>query len=56
MIFTPVIIKFRFHQLACENPAATHFCVNKGEAMIPEELSGRAYAIDSDISRVVAAL
>ncbi len=53
---TPGIIKYPFWRMAADNPAATFVTVNKGEAYVPRELSGRSIPVDDDIAKVLESL
>lgn len=50
---TPVIIKFPFWKMTAKNPNAVYACVNKGEAICPEEISERSICINTDICAAV---
>lgn len=51
---TPVIIKYPFWQMTAKNPKAVYACINKGQAVCPQEISDRSICIDSDISAALA--
>lgn len=53
---TPGIIKYPFWRLSAANPDATYVCINRGQALYPRELEGRALAIDADIDLVLGDL
>ncbi len=50
---TPGIIKYPFWRMTAQNPQAMYVCVNKGEAVCPRELEGRAVCVDGDIGTVL---
>ena len=50
---TPVIIKYPFWQMTAKNPKAVYACINKGEAVCPNEITTRSICINSDINRVI---
>lgn len=51
---TPVIIKYPFWQMTAKNPKAVYACINKGQAVCPQEISDRSICIDSDIGAALA--
>lgn len=53
---TPGIIKYPFWRMTAANPQAVYACVNKGEAVCPRELEGRAVCVDGDIGEVLEIL
>ena len=53
---TPVIIKYPFWQMTAKNPSATYACINRGQAMCPQEIEQRSICLDADISAVIARL
>ncbi len=53
---TPGIVKFPFWRMTAENPKATYACINRGEAVAPPEIAGRAVLIDADIGETLHAL
>lgn len=53
---TPVIIKYPFWQMTVKNPSATYACINRGQAMCPQEIEQRSICLDADISAVIARL
>lgn len=53
---TPGIIKYPFWRMTAANPQAVYVCVNKGEAVCPRELEGRAVCVDGDIGEVLEIL
>lgn len=50
---TPVIIKYPFWQMTVNNPRATYACINRGEAVCPEEIADRAICIHGDIGEII---
>ncbi len=50
---TPVIIKYPFWQMTAKNPNATYACVNKGQAVCPNEIRHKSICINGDISNVI---
>ena len=53
---TPVIIKYPFWRMTTQDSNAVYACINYGEAVCPDEISGRAICIDGDIGAVLSAL
>lgn len=53
---TPVIIKYPLWQMTKENSLAVYCCVNKGEAVCPNDIIERSICINGDISDVLADL
>ena len=53
---TPSIIKYPFWRLTAQNKRATYACINRGEALCPRELEGRAILIGEDIAAVLGML
>lgn len=53
---TPAIIKYPFWQMTAQNPNAVYVCINKGEAVCPEEIAGQSICIDADINDVFASI
>jgi len=53
---TPVIIKYPFWRSTYANPKAVYACVNRGEALAPEQILDRSILIDTDIDAVLTAL
>ena len=53
---TPVIIKYPFWNMTAKNPDATYACVNRGEAVCPEQIKDRSICIDGDIGAVLGEL
>lgn len=50
---TPVIIKYPFWQMTVKNPDAVYACVNKGEALCPEEIAGQSICLNMDIYEAI---
>lgn len=50
---TPVIIKYPFWRMTNQNPNATYACINMGESVAPQEITGRSICIDEDIGKVL---
>lgn len=53
---TPAIIKYPFWQMTAANKDAVYACVNRGEALCPEQIEERSVCIDGDIAVVLDAL
>ena len=53
---TPVIVKYPFWEMTAKNRRATYVCVNRGEALVPDQIAERSLAIDADIAEVLAGL
>ena len=53
---TPVIIKYPFWRMTAKNPDAICACINRGEAVTPEEIAGRSICIDGDIGEAIKKL
>ena len=53
---TPGIIKYPFWQMTAQNSKAIYACINKTEALCPEELAKQAICIQQDIGLVLAQL
>ena len=51
---TPVIIKYPFWRMTARNPNATYVCINKGEAVCPNEIAKQSLLFDGDIAAVLA--
>ncbi len=51
---TPVIIKYPFWQMTAKNPAAVYACINKGQAICPNEIENRSLCIDADIGNTLS--
>lgn len=50
---TPGIIKYPFWKYTSENARATYICINRGQAVAPDEISSRTICLDSDIDAVI---
>ena len=50
---TPGIIKYPFWQMTLDNPKAKYICINKGEAVIPKQISAQSICIDGDIGEIL---
>lgn len=50
---TPGIIKYPFWQMTADNPKAVYACVNDGEAVCPQGITGQSICIDGDIGWVL---
>lgn len=53
---TPVIIKYPFWNFTLQNADALYVCVNRGEAVCPQEIKARSVLIDADIGEVLLEL
>ena len=53
---TPVIIKYPFWRMTAKNPQAAYVCINKGEALCPNEIAAQSVCIDGDIGAVLSSL
>lgn len=53
---TPGVIKYPFWQMTAQNSKAIYACINKTEALCPEELAKQAICIQQDIGQVLALL
>ncbi len=51
---TPIIIKYPFWRMTAHNDAATYVCINRGEAVCPEDIQSRSICINTDIREVIA--
>ena len=51
---TPVSIKYPFWQMTAKNPAAVYACINKGQAICPNEIENRSLCIDADIGNTLS--
>ena len=49
---TPVIIKYPFWQMTAQNPRAVYACINRGEAVCPDDIQKQAICINEDIGTV----
>ena len=50
---TPVIIKYPFWQMTAKNPNATYACINKGQAICPQEIERQSICVNADIGEVL---
>ena len=50
---TPGIIKYPFWQMTYANPNAVYACINRGQAVCPEEIERWAICIDGDVGEVL---
>lgn len=50
---TPVIIKFPFWKITAKNSNAVYACINKGEALCPEEIKEQSICLNTDIGTVL---
>ena len=53
---TPGIIKYPFWRMTARNPNATYVCINKGEAVCPNEITKQSLLLDDDIGSTLQAL
>ena len=53
---TPVIIKYPFWQMTAKNPNATYACINRGQAVCPQEIETQSICMDADIGQVLQSL
>jgi len=53
---TPVIIKYPFWQMTARNRKAVYACLNKGEAVCPDEIKKQSICIDGDIGDILTQL
>ena len=53
---TPVIIKYPFWQMTAKNPNATYACINRGQAVCPQEIETQSICMDADIGQVLKSL
>ncbi len=50
---TPVIIKYPFWQMTCDNEDAFYACLNYDEAYCPEQIENRSVCIDGDSGEAI---
>ena len=50
---TPGIIKYPFWQMTYANPNAVYACINRGQAVCPDEIEKRAICIDGDVGEIL---
>lgn len=53
---TPVIIKYHFWQMTAKNPNATYACINKDDALCPNEIKNQSICINADIGDIISKL
>lgn len=53
---TPVIIKYPFWNMTCQNPKATYVCINLSEAYCPRDVQKQAICIKGDIGEILTTL
>ncbi len=53
---TPVIIKYPFWKMTAGNRKAVYACLNKGEAVCPDEIKKKSICIDGDIGDILMRL
>ncbi|MDO4460690.1 MAG: Sir2 silent information regulator family NAD-dependent deacetylase [Clostridia bacterium] len=53
---TPGIIKYPFWQMTNTFPDASYVCLNKGEALVPDEIADKSICLNDDIYSVVEKL
>lgn len=53
---TPVIIKYPFWQMTAKNPNATYACINKDDALCPNEIKNQSICINADIGDIISKL
>lgn len=53
---TPVIIKYPFWRMTCQNPKATYACINLSAAYCPREIQKQAICISADIGEILTML
>ena len=53
---TPVIIKYPFWQMTAKNPDATYACINKGQAVCPQQIRGKSICLDMDVGECIKTL
>ena len=53
---TPVIIKYPFWRMTAKNPNVIYACINRGQAVCPEEIEKQSICIDADIGSVLQTL
>ena len=51
---TPVIIKYPFWRMTARNPDATYVCINKGDAVCPNEIAAQSLIFDGDIAAILS--
>ena len=53
---TPVIIKYPFWQMTAKNNKAIYACINKGQAVCPQEIAGQSICMDGDLANILKSL
>ena len=53
---TPAIIKYPFWKMTYANPNAAYVCINRGQAVCPEEIEKQAICIDGDVGEILLLL
>ena len=53
---TPIIIKYPFWQMTSKDPKATYACINRGQAVCPQEIEGQSICINGDIDEILSCL
>ncbi len=53
---TPGIIKYPFWQMTYAYPNAVYACLNKGEALAPDQIRDRSICIDGDMYDILSEL
>lgn len=53
---TPSIIKYPFWKMTKENPLAVYACINKGEAVCPDNIAKQSICVDGNIAIICPAL
>lgn len=51
---TPVIIKYPFWQMTAKNPNAIYACINKGQAICPQEIERQSICVNAGIGEVLS--
>jgi len=53
LIFSPVIIKYPFWAMTASDPDARYTSINKGEAVVPQNILSRSALVDEDIGEAL---
>ena len=53
---TPIIIKYPFWQMTSKDPKATYACINRGQAVCPQEIERQSICINGDIDEILSCL
>ncbi|MDD6848778.1 MAG: Sir2 silent information regulator family NAD-dependent deacetylase [Oscillospiraceae bacterium] len=53
---TPVIIKYTFWQMTAQNPNSIYACINKGQAVCPQEIKSQSICINEDIGDTLSSI